>query len=46
MKQHVLAAKIAFSLALTVGVASMSAHAGIPVLEGSNLSQTTVTAIQ
>ncbi|EKQ6335367.1 P-type conjugative transfer protein TrbJ [Pseudomonas aeruginosa] len=46
MKQHVLAAKIAFSIALTVGVASMPAHAGIPVLDGTNLSQTTVTAIQ
>ncbi|PUE90998.1 P-type conjugative transfer protein TrbJ, partial [Xanthomonas hortorum] len=46
MKQHVLAAKIAFSIALTVGVVSMPAHAGIPVLDGTNLSQTTVTAIQ
>lgn len=46
MKQHVLAAKIAFSIALTVGVASMPAHAGIPVLDGTNLSQTAVTAIQ
>ncbi|WP_266035001.1 P-type conjugative transfer protein TrbJ [Brucella intermedia] len=46
MKQHVLAAKIAFSIALTVGVAAMPAHAGIPVLDGTNLSQTTVTAIQ
>ncbi|WP_425521686.1 P-type conjugative transfer protein TrbJ [Xanthomonas vasicola] len=46
MKQHVLAAKIALSIALTVGVAAMPAHAGIPVLDGTNLSQTTVTAIQ
>ncbi|WP_261539734.1 P-type conjugative transfer protein TrbJ [Burkholderia multivorans] len=46
MKQHVLAAKIAFSMALTVGVASMPAYGGIPVIDGTNLSQTTVTAIQ
>ncbi|EQC0157035.1 P-type conjugative transfer protein TrbJ [Pseudomonas aeruginosa] len=46
MKQQVLAAKIALSIALTVGIASMPAHAGIPVLDGTNLSQTTVTAIQ
>ncbi|HBP4581695.1 TPA: P-type conjugative transfer protein TrbJ [Pseudomonas aeruginosa] len=41
-----LAAKIALSIAATFGVATMPAQAGIPVLDGTNLSQTTVTAIQ
>ncbi|GAB1840287.1 P-type conjugative transfer protein TrbJ [Achromobacter xylosoxidans] len=41
-----LAAKIALSIAVTLGVASMPAYAGIPVIDGTNLSQTTVTAIQ
>ncbi len=46
MKQHFLAAKIAFSIALTVGVAAMPAHAGIPVLDGTNLSQTVSTPVK
>ncbi|RBP57619.1 P-type conjugative transfer protein TrbJ [Brenneria salicis ATCC 15712 = DSM 30166] len=41
-----LAAKIALSIVVTFGVVSMPAHAGIPVIDGPNLSQTTVTAIQ
>ncbi|MGE8685506.1 MAG: P-type conjugative transfer protein TrbJ [Achromobacter sp.] len=41
-----LAAKIALSIAATFGVATMPAQAGIPVIDGTNLTQTTVTAIQ
>ncbi|WP_163596344.1 P-type conjugative transfer protein TrbJ [Klebsiella pneumoniae] len=45
-KPQNLAAKIALSIAVALGVASMTAQAGIPVIDGTNLSQTTVTAIQ
>lgn len=41
-----LAAKIALSIAATFGVATMPAQAGIPVIDGTNLTQTTVTAFQ
>ncbi|TSH90806.1 P-type conjugative transfer protein TrbJ [Verticiella sediminum] len=41
-----LAAKIALTVVAALGIVSMPAHAGIPVIDGTNLSQTTVTAIQ
>ncbi|EIX0136137.1 P-type conjugative transfer protein TrbJ [Escherichia coli] len=47
LAKNVLAAKVALVLALSAGpLAVMPAHAGIPVIDGTNLSQTTVTAIQ
>jgi len=39
------AAKTALVLALTFGGASMPAHAGIPVIDGTNLAQNIMTAI-
>ncbi|MBS5160017.1 MAG: P-type conjugative transfer protein TrbJ [Klebsiella variicola] len=45
-KPQNLAAKIALSIAVTLGGGSMPVQAGIPVIDGTNLSQTTVTAIQ
>ncbi len=41
-----LAAKTALVLALTIGGASMPAHAGIPVIDGGNLAQNIMTAIE
>ena len=47
LAKNVLAAKVALVLTLSAGpLAVMPAHAGIPVIDGTNLSQTTVTAIQ
>ena len=40
------AAKTALVLALTFGGASMPAHAGIPVIDGTNLAQNIMTAIE
>ncbi|HCE9344892.1 TPA: conjugal transfer protein TrbJ, partial [Pseudomonas aeruginosa] len=47
LAKNVLAAKVALVLALSVGTLAVTpAQAGIPVIDGTNLSQTTVTAIQ
>lgn len=47
MKQRRLAAKTALAAALTAGALSMPAGAtGIPVIDGANLSQNLVTAIE
>nr|WP_254865038.1 P-type conjugative transfer protein TrbJ [Serratia marcescens] len=45
-KPQNLAAKIALSIAVTLGVASMSAQAGIPVIDGTNIVQTTISAME
>ncbi|EDP8962409.1 P-type conjugative transfer protein TrbJ [Salmonella enterica subsp. enterica] len=47
LAKNVLAAKVALVLALSAGTLAVTpAQAGIPVIDGTNLSQTTVTAIQ
>ncbi|EOM7671337.1 P-type conjugative transfer protein TrbJ [Escherichia coli] len=47
LAKNVLAAKVALALALSVGTLAVTpAQAGIPVIDGTNLSQTTITAIQ
>lgn len=47
LAKNVLAAKVALALTLSVGTLAVTpAQAGIPVIDGTNLSQTTVTAIQ
>ncbi|EHY0174107.1 P-type conjugative transfer protein TrbJ [Salmonella enterica] len=47
LAKNVLAAKVALVLALSVGTLAVTpAQAGIPVIDGTNLSQTTITAIQ
>ncbi|HHJ1218825.1 TPA: P-type conjugative transfer protein TrbJ [Proteus mirabilis] len=45
-KVHFSAAKIALAAALVTGSIAAPVFAGIPVIDGTNLSQTTVTAIQ
>lgn len=44
MKMKFLAAKAALVVALSAG--PLTAHAGIPVIDGANLSQTIMTAIE
>jgi P-type conjugative transfer protein TrbJ len=44
MKMKCLAAKAALVVAMTAG--PLTAHAGIPVIDGANLSQTIMTAIE
>ncbi len=46
MKLKFLAAKAALVVALAAGGFSMPAHAGIPVIDGTNLSQNIMTAIE
>ena len=46
MKPKFLAAKAALVVALAAGGFSMPAHAGIPVIDGTNLSQNIMTAIE
>ncbi|HAX9549881.1 P-type conjugative transfer protein TrbJ [Escherichia coli] len=47
LAKNVLAAKVALVLTLSVGTLAVTpAQAGIPVIDGTNLSQTTITAIQ
>lgn len=46
MKQKILAAKKALAVAMCAGALSMPAHAGIPVIDGTNLSQNIMTAIE
>lgn len=45
-KPQKLAAKIALSIAVTLGVGSMPAQAGIPVIDGTNVVQTTISAME
>jgi P-type conjugative transfer protein TrbJ len=42
---QVLAAKVVVLVATTFGVLT-SAHAGIPVIDGANLTQTVATAVE
>ncbi len=46
MKQKILAAKKTVAAALVAGALSMPAHAGIPVIDGANLGQTVVSAME
>lgn len=46
MNQKILAAKKSVAIALMVGTLSMPAHAGIPVIDGTNLAQNIMTAIE
>jgi len=46
MKPKFLAAKAALVIALAAGGFSMPAHAGIPVIDGTNLAQNIMTAIE
>ena len=46
MRKTKAAASVALVLALVAGPFTMRSHAGIPVIDGANLSQTIMTAIQ
>lgn len=46
MKQKILAAKKTIVAALIASALSMPAHAGIPVIDGANLGQTIVSAME
>lgn len=46
MKQKILAAKKIVATALVASALSMPAHAGIPVFDGANLTQTVMSAIE
>lgn len=46
MKQKILAAKKTVAAALVASALSMPAHAGIPVIDGTNLAQNIMTAIE
>ena len=46
MKQKILAAKKTVVAALIASALSMPAHAGIPVIDGANLGQTVVSAME
>jgi P-type conjugative transfer protein TrbJ len=46
MKPKFLAAKAALVIALAAGGFSTPAHAGIPVIDGTNLAQNIMTAIE
>ncbi len=45
MKKNFLAAKIVFILGITAGILQ-SAHAGIPVIDGTNLTQNIISALE